>query len=69
MKKVTFVISEIKLHEHLSIMALSASLKNAWHETSLVFFPNDPFNKEKIAIALKQQIDDYIDYSFISYLK
>lgn len=47
MKKITFVISETKLHEHLSIMAISASLKHAGHETSLVFFQNDPLNKKK----------------------
>ena len=47
-EKITFVISEARLHEQLSIMSLSASLKNAGHETSLVFFQNDPLNKDKI---------------------
>jgi len=52
MKKITFVISEVKLHEHLSIMALSAALKNAGHDTSLVFLQNDPLNRSKIIDGL-----------------
>lgn len=69
MKKITFVISEAKLHEQLSIMALSASLKNAGHDTSLVFFQNDPLNKEKIVKALKRENPDFIAFSFMSCVK
>lgn len=69
MKKVTFVISEARLHEHLSIMALSASLKEAGHETSLVYFQNDPLNKEKIVNALKRENPDFIAFSFMSCVK
>lgn len=69
MKKITFVISEVKLHEQLSIMALSASLKKAGHETSLVFFQNDPLNKAKIIKALKKETPDFIAMSFMSCVK
>ncbi|MBW8000506.1 MAG: B12-binding domain-containing radical SAM protein [Planctomycetes bacterium] len=69
MKKVTFVISEARIHDHLSIMALSASLKGAGHDTSLVFFPNDPFNKKKIIGALREQVPDIIAFSFMSCVK
>lgn len=69
MKKVTFVISEARLHEQLSIMALSASLKNAGHETSLVFFQNDPLNKDKIVKAIKRENPDFIALSFMSGVK
>lgn len=69
MKKITFVISEAKLHEHLSVMALSASLKNAGHATSLVFFQNDPLNKDKIVKALKKENPDFIALSFMSTVK
>jgi radical SAM superfamily enzyme YgiQ (UPF0313 family) len=68
-KKVTFVISEARLHEQLSIMSLSASLKNAGHETSLVFFQNDPLNKDKIVKALKRESPDFIAFSFMSGVK
>lgn len=63
MKKITFVISETKLHEYLSIMALSSSLKQAGHETSLVFFQNDPLNKDKIVQALKEEAPEIIAFS------
>ena len=56
MKKITFIISEARLHEQLSIMALSASLKNAGHETSLVFFQNDPLNRDRIVKEIKKKI-------------
>ena len=69
MKKITFVISETKLHEHLSIMALSASLKHAGHETSLVFSQNDPLNKKKIIESLKRERPDFIALSFMSCVK
>jgi anaerobic magnesium-protoporphyrin IX monomethyl ester cyclase len=69
MKKISFVISETKLHEHLSIMALSASLKHAGHETSLVFFQNDPLNKKKIIESLKRERPDVIAFSFMSCVK
>lgn len=69
MKKIAFVISETKLHEHLSIMALSASLRHAGHETSLVFFQNDPLNKTKIINALKKETPDFIAMSFMSCVK
>lgn len=69
MKKITFIISETKLHEHLSIMALSASLKKAGHETSLVFFQNDPLNKAKIIKALEKESPDIIALSFMSCVK
>ncbi|MCR4322405.1 MAG: radical SAM protein [Candidatus Brocadiaceae bacterium] len=69
MKKITFVISEVKLHEHLSVMALSASLKNSGHETSLVFIQNDPLNKNKILKALKNENPDFIAFSFMSGVK
>ena len=69
MKKITFVISEARLHEQLSIMSLSASLKNAGHETSLVFFQNDPLNKDKIVKALKRESPDFIAFSFMSGVK
>ena len=69
MKKITFVISEERLHEQLSIMALSATLKNAGHETSLVFFETDPMNKHKIVTALKEEHPDFIAFSFMSSVK
>lgn len=69
MKKVTFVISEARLHEQLSIMALSASLRKSGHETSLVFFQNDPLNKDKIVRALKDESPDFIALSFMSCVK
>lgn len=69
MKKITFVISESRLHEQLSIMALSASLKNSGHETSLVFFQNDPLNKDKIVKAIKRENPDFIALSFMSCVK
>jgi len=69
MKKITFVISEARLHEHLSIMALSASLKNAGHETSLVFFQNDPLNRDKIVREIKKENPDFIAFSFMSCVK
>jgi radical SAM superfamily enzyme YgiQ (UPF0313 family) len=69
MEKITFVISETKLHEHLSIMALSASLKHAGHETSLVFFQNDPLSKKKIIESLKKERPDFIALSFMSCVK
>jgi radical SAM superfamily enzyme YgiQ (UPF0313 family) len=69
MKKITFVISEARLHEQLSIMALSASLRHAGHETSLVFFQNDPLNKEKIVRTLKREEPDIIAFSFMSCAK
>lgn len=68
-KKVTFVISEARLHEQLSIMALSASLKASGHETSLVFFQDDPLNKDKIVQALKRESPDFIAFSFMSCVK
>jgi len=68
-KKITFVISEVKLHEQLSIMALSASLKNLGHYTSLVYFQNDPLNKNKILNALQREKPDFIAFSFMSYAK
>lgn len=69
MKKITFVISEERLHEQLSIMALSAALKGAGHETSLVFIQNDPLNKNKILNALKKEEPDFIALSFMSSVK
>jgi len=69
MKKITFVISETKLHEHLSIMALSSSLKHAGHETSLVFFQNDPLNKKKIVEAITRERPDFVALSFMSCVK
>jgi anaerobic magnesium-protoporphyrin IX monomethyl ester cyclase len=69
MKKITFVISEARLHEQLSIMALSASLKKTGHETSLVFFQNNPLNKERILKALKREDPDFIAFSFMSCVK
>jgi hypothetical protein len=69
MKKIVFVISEVRLHEHLSIMSLSASLKRAGHETSLVFFQNDPLNKAKIIKALERETPDFIAFSFMSCVK
>lgn len=69
MKKVTFVISESKLHEHLSVMALSASLRESGHETSLVFFQNDPLNKGKILRAIEGENPDFIALSFMSCVK
>lgn len=50
-------------------MSLSASLKNAGHETSLVFFQNDPLNKDKIVKALKREAPDFIALSFMSGVK
>ena len=50
-------------------MSLSASLKNAGHETSLVFFQNDPLNKDKIVKALKRESPDFIAFSFMSGVK
>jgi len=69
MKKITFVISEARLHEQLSIMALSASLKSTGHETSLVYFQNGPLHKEKITNALKRENPDLIAFSFMSCVK
>src|SRR3989338_764743 len=69
MKKVTFIIPELRLHEQLSIMALSASLKHAGHEASLIFFQNDPTNKGKILTALKQEDPDFVAFSFMSCVK
>lgn len=69
MKKITFVISETRLHEQLSIMSLSASLRNAGHETSLVFFQNDPLNKDRIVKALEKETPDFIAFSFMSGVK
>lgn len=69
MKKITFVISEQKLHEQLSIMSLSASLKKNGHETSLVFYQNDPLNKAKIVKALERESPDIIALSFMSCVK
>ena len=69
MKKITFVISEARLHEQLSIMALSASLKNAGHETSLVFFQNDPLNRDRIVKEIKKENPDFIAFSFMSCVK
>src|SRR3990172_1929092 len=69
MKKITFVISEERLHEQLSIIALSAALKGAGHETSLVFIQNDPLNKNKILNALKKEDPDFIALSFMSSVK
>lgn len=69
MKKITFIISESRLHEQLSIMALSASLKNSGHETSLIFFQNDPLNKDKIIKALQREEPDFIAFSFMSCVK
>lgn len=69
MKKITFVISEVKLHEQLSIMALSASLKEAGHNTSLVYFQNDPLNMDRIVSALKSDRPDFVAFSFMSCVK
>lgn len=69
MKKITFVISESRLHEQLSIMALSASLKKAGHETSLIFFQNDPLNKDRIVKEIKKENPDFIAFSFMSCVK
>jgi radical SAM superfamily enzyme YgiQ (UPF0313 family) len=69
MKKVTFVISEVRLHEQLSIMALSASLKASGHETSLVFFQNDPLNRDRIVREIKKENPDFIALSFMSCVK
>jgi len=69
MKKITFVISEARLHEQLSVMALSASLKNAGHETSLVFFQNDPLNRDRIVREIKKENPDFIAFSFMSCVK
>lgn len=69
MKKITFVISEVKLHEQLSIMALSASLKEAGHNTSLVYFQNDPLNMDRIVSALKNDRPDFVAFSFMSCVK
>lgn len=69
MKKITFVISEVRLHEQLSIMALSASLKNSGHETSLVFFQDDPLNMDKIVRELRREKPNFIAFSFMSCVK
>lgn len=69
MKKVTFVISEVMMHEQLSIMSLSASLKKSGHNASLIFFQNDPFNKDKILREIKKECPDFIAFSFMSYAK
>lgn len=66
MKKVTFVISEPMMHEHLSVIYLSAALKKSGHQTSLVFFPTDPRNKDRIVEALKVEEPDLIAFSFMS---
>lgn len=50
-------------------MALSASLKHAGYEVSLVFFQNDPLNKVKIINALKRESPDFIALSFMSCAK
>ena len=52
MKKITFVISEPMLHEQQSVMYLSAALKQRGHETSLIFNPTDPYNRNKIVDEL-----------------
>lgn len=65
----TFIISEARLHEQLSIMALSASLKKAGHETSLIFFQNDPLNKDRILKELEKESPDFIAFSFMSCVK
>lgn len=50
-------------------MALSASLKKSGHTTSLVFFQNDPLNKDKIVKALAKENPDFIAFSFMSCMK
>jgi len=69
MKKITFVVSEPMLHEQLSIMYLSAALKKYGHKTSLVFYPTDPYNKDKIIKALRVEKPDLIAFSFMSGMK
>lgn len=69
MKKITFVMSEVRLHEQLSIMALSAVLKKAGHASSLVFFQNDPFNMKKVLNALRKEPPDIVALSFMSSVK
>lgn len=69
MGKITFIISEIRTHEHLSISVLSSNLKKHGHETSLIYFPNDPYNKSKILDALKKEMPDFIAFSFMSGMK
>lgn len=69
MKKITFVISEPLMHEQLSIMYLSATLKRYGHKASLVFHPNDPYNKDKILRSLKAENPDLIAFSFMSGMK
>ena len=69
MKKVTFVIAEPMLHEQLSIMYLSASLKGHGHETSLIFNPTDPYNQDKIVDELRAENPDFIALSFMSGMK
>jgi len=66
MKKITFVIAESKLHEQLSIMSLSASLKKSGNHVSLVYFENSPSYKKKILDALKRENPDFIAFSFMS---
>ncbi len=69
MKKITFVISEPMLHEQQSVMYLSAALKQRGHETSLIFNPTDPYNRNKIVDELKAEQPDYIALSFMSGMK
>lgn len=69
MKKITFVISEPLMHEQLSIMYLSATLKKYGHRTSSVFHPTDPYNKDEIVKALKTEEPDIIAFSFMSGMK
>lgn len=69
MKKIAFVISEIRTHEHLSISVLSANLKRRGHDTSLIYFANNPFNKAKMLNALKKEEPDFIAFSFMSGMK
>jgi radical SAM superfamily enzyme YgiQ (UPF0313 family) len=69
MKKVTFVIAEPMLHEHLSVMYLSAALKSRGHAASLVYFPTDPYNKDRIVEALRAEEPDFVALSFMSGVK
>jgi radical SAM superfamily enzyme YgiQ (UPF0313 family) len=69
MKKIAFVISEIRTHEHLSISVLSANLKKHGHATSLIYFANNPFNKPKILNDLQKEDPDFVAFSFMSGMK